>query len=150
MGIKMSPADMRIGIVVSRFNEEITEKLKAGAISALEKRGVPSGSIRVLSVPGALEIPVAAQALLETGADGVVVLGAVIRGETTHYDYVCSGVERGCSNLQLQYKKPIGFGVLTTENEHQALERAGGSYGNKGFEAAEVTVEMVQLLKQIY
>jgi 6,7-dimethyl-8-ribityllumazine synthase len=91
----------------------------------------------------------AVQALLRNGCHGVVALGAVIRGETSHYDYVCAGVERGCSHLQLKYKKPVGFGVLTTENEEQALDRAGGAMGNKGAEAAEVVLEMIDLFNLI-
>ncbi len=91
----------------------------------------------------------ACQALLDQGCDGVVALGAIIRGETSHYDYVCSSVERGVSALILEYKKPIGFGVLTTENEEQAMARAGGEHGNKGAEAAEVVLEMIGLMKDL-
>lgn len=100
-------------------------------------------------VPGAFEIPLAAQALLEAGCEAVVALGAVIRGETSHYDYVCAAVERGCSEVQLKTGKPVAFGVLTTDNDEQALDRAGGKHGNKGAEAAEVAVEMARLLKKI-
>jgi 6,7-dimethyl-8-ribityllumazine synthase len=105
--------------------------------------------VLAVRVPGAVEIPLAAQALLDIGCDGVVTLGAVIRGETSHYDYVCNSVERGVSELMLKYKKPIGFGVLTTENDEQAEARAGGKHGNKGAEAAEVVVEMIGLLKEL-
>ena len=114
-------------MVTSRFNSEITEKLESGAF----------------------EIPLATQALLDLGCDGVVALGCVIRGETSHYDYVCNSVERGVTELMLQYKKPIGFGVLTTENDEQAEARAGGKHGNKGAEAAEVVMEMIGLLKNL-
>ncbi len=89
------------------------------------------------------------QALFEAGCDGVVALGAVIRGETSHYDYVCNAVERGCTELALKYQRPVGFGVLTTENDDQAMDRAGGRHGNKGAEAAEVTVEMCTLLRKV-
>lgn len=137
----------RVGIVTSRFNSEITEKLEEGAISILES--VDGLEIFALRVPGAVEIPLACQALFEQGCEGVVALGAVIRGETSHYDVVCNSVERGVTALMLQYKKPIGFGVLTTENEEQALERVGGKHGHKGSEAAQVMLEMMGLLEQV-
>lgn len=137
---------LRIGVVTARFNSEVTEKLEIGAIDYLEDLGAEVYAVRV---PGAVEIPLAAKALLDLGLDGVVALGAVIRGETTHYDYVCSSVERGCSQLALEYKKPVGFGVLTTENEEQAMDRAGGKHGNKGQEAAQVVVEMIGLLQEL-
>ncbi|MFP5518458.1 MAG: 6,7-dimethyl-8-ribityllumazine synthase [Bdellovibrionia bacterium] len=136
---------MRIGVVTSRWNAEVTEKLEEGALNYLEE--LTGIEIIAVKVPGAVEIPIACQSLLENGCEGVVALGCVIRGDTTHYDYVCQSVERGVSQLMLQYKKPIGFGVLTTENDEQALDRAGGKHGNKGFEAAQVTVEMIGLLK---
>ncbi len=145
--VKAGQKALRIAVVTSRFNEDITSKLEDGAFDYLEEVGAQILSIRV---PGAIEIPLAIQALLETKKiDGVVALGAVIRGETTHYDYVCQSVERGCSELMLRYKKPIGFGVLTTENDEQALARAGGKHGNKGYESAQVVVEMIGLLKEI-
>lgn len=138
---------LKIGVVTSRFNEEITQKLEDGALSFLENIDVEIYNVKV---PGAVEIPLAAQALLEyKKVDGVVVLGAVIRGETTHYEEVCRSVERNCSRLMLDYKKPIGFGVLTTENEEQALDRVGGAHGHKGYEAAQVVVEMIGLLQEI-
>ena len=144
---KKSQKVLRIAVVTSRFNEEITAKLEDGAFDYLEEVGAQILSIRV---PGAIEIPLAIQALLDTKKiDGVVALGAVIRGETTHYDYVCQSVERGCSELMLRYKKPIGFGVLTTENDEQALARAGGKHGNKGYDSAQVVVEMIGLLQEI-
>jgi 6,7-dimethyl-8-ribityllumazine synthase len=139
-------------VVTSRFNSEITEKLEQGALDFLESlqtQGAYQMDVLAIRVPGAVEIPLAAQALLDLGCDGVVTLGAVIRGETSHYDYVCNSVERGVSELMLKYKKPIGFGVLTTENDEQAEARAGGKHGNKGAEAAEVVVEMIGLLKEL-
>jgi 6,7-dimethyl-8-ribityllumazine synthase len=147
---KQKVTKIKIGVVTSRFNSEITEKLEQGAFDYLESL-TPQYIIDVMAVrvPGAVEIPLAAQALLDAGCDGVVTLGAVIRGETSHYDYVCNSVERGVSELMLKYKKPIGFGVLTTENDEQAEARAGGKHGNKGYEAAEVVVEMIGLLKEI-
>lgn len=145
--LKKNQKLLRIAVVTSRFNEDITSKLEDGAFDMLEEIGAEILSVRV---PGAVEIPLAAQALFETKKiDGIVAIGAVIRGETSHYDYVCQSVERGCSELMLRYKKPIGFGVLTTENEEQALARAGGAHGNKGYEAAQVVVEMIGLLQEI-
>ena len=136
-------------MVTSRFNSEITEKLESGALNYLESLELSDLEVMALRVPGAVEIPLATQALLDLGCDGVVALGCVIRGETSHYDYVCNSVERGVTELMLQYKKPIGFGVLTTENDEQAEARAGGKHGNKGAEAAEVVMEMIGLLKNL-
>lgn len=138
---------LRIGVVTSRFNHEITDKLEEGALNYLEEINAEILSVRV---PGAVEIALATQALFEhKKVDGVVVLGAVIRGETTHYEEVCRSVERNCSRLMLDYKKPVGFGVLTTENEEQAFARVGGQHGHKGAEAAQVVVEMIGLLNEI-
>ncbi len=143
----MKKKKIKIGIVTSRFNIEITEKLEEGALAYLDEIDADIYAVRV---PGAVEIPLAAQALFEhRKVDGVVVLGAVIRGETTHYEEVCRSVERNCSRLMLDYKKPVGFGVLTTENEEQAYERVGGKHGHKGAEAAQVVVEMIGLLSEI-
>lgn len=138
---------MKIGIVTARWNEKITYVLENGALNELKEMGCRD--VKAVRVPGAYEVPLATKALLDAGFDGVVAIACVIRGETTHYDYVCNAVERGCSELALEYGKPVGFGVLTTENEEQALDRAGGKHGNKGAEAAQVTVEMVQLLREI-
>lgn len=137
---------IKVGVVTARFNSEITSKLEEGALAVLEDAGVHIESVKV---PGAVEIPITCQALFKRGCDGVVALGAVIRGETSHYDYVCQSVERGVTELMLQTGKPIGFGVLTTENEEQALDRVGGRHGHKGAEAAEVTLEMIGLLKDL-
>lgn len=138
---------IKVGVVTARFNSEITSKLEEGAISYLEScEGV---EIFAALVPGAVEIPLACQAFLEAGCDGVVALGVVIRGDTSHYDYVCNSVTDGVTRLMLDYKKPIGFGVLTTENEEQALARAGGDHGNKGEEAAQVVMEMIGLTQEI-
>ena len=136
----------RIGVVTARFNSEITEMLEDGAIQTLEAAGVEILSVKV---PGAVEIPLACQALIQSGCDGVVALGAVIRGDTSHYDYVCNSVERGITHLMLQTQKPIGFGILTTENEEQAYDRVGGNHGHKGAEAAQVVLEMVGLMNEL-
>jgi len=140
---------MKIGIVTAKFNSLVTEKLEAGALRALEESGLSSQQVKVVRVPGAVEIPLAVKALFEVGYDGVVALGAVIRGETSHYDYVCNAVERGCSQMMLDFGRPVGFGVLTTENEEQALDRAGGKHGNKGHEAAQVVLEMIKTIENI-
>lgn len=136
---------MKVGVVTARFNAEITDKLEDGALDLLEEVGV---EIYAVKVPGAIEIPLAVKMLLDHGCEGVVALGAVIRGDTSHYDVVCNSVERGITQLMLEYKKPIGFGVITTENEEQAFARAGGEHGNKGTEAAQVTLEMMGLLAE--
>lgn len=137
-----------IAIVTSLFNEEITLKLEKGAIDCLESRGM--SPYAVVHVPGAVEIPIAIKNLLmKAECDAVIALGLVIRGDTNHYDYVCNSVERGCSQLQLEYNKPIAFGVLTTENMGQAEDRTGGAKGHKGYEAAEVAISMLQVLESI-
>jgi 6,7-dimethyl-8-ribityllumazine synthase len=136
-----------IGVVTARFNSEITYKLEEGALKTLKELGCEK--IKAVRVPGAFEVPLAAKALLDAGCHGVVALGAVIRGETSHYDYVCNAVERGCTELALKTGKPIGFGILTTENDEQAEERVGGKHGHKGVEAAQVTVEMIRLTQMI-
>jgi 6,7-dimethyl-8-ribityllumazine synthase len=139
---------LKIGVVTSRFNSEVTIKLEVGALDYLSK---VDEDIEVLSirVPGAVEIPLACQALMDKGCAGVVALGAVIRGDTSHYDVVCNSVERGLTALMLERKTPIGFGILTTENEEQAFARAGGAHGNKGAESAEVVLEMIGLLADL-
>jgi 6,7-dimethyl-8-ribityllumazine synthase len=142
-------AHWKIGVVVARFNAEITERLERGAIDQLGQLGCAAQQIRLTRVPGAVEIPLAAKWLLADGCDAVLALGAVIRGETAHFDYVCASVERGCSSLQLEWGRPVAFGVLTTEDENQALARAGGKDGNKGAEAAAVAIEMLNLKDQI-
>lgn len=133
----------KVAVVVSRFNEEITDKLQEGAIDYLEEcEGV---QIELIRIPGAVEIPLTCQWVLNRGFDGVVALGAVIRGETSHYDYVCNSVTDGITQLMLKTNKPIAFGVLTTENEKQALDRVGGKHGHKGRDAAQTVMEMIGL-----
>jgi 6,7-dimethyl-8-ribityllumazine synthase len=142
-------AKWKVGVVTSRFNEEVTEKLEAGCLKKLADLGFKSNQIMALQVPGAYELPLAAKWLLEKKCDGVVALGAVIRGETTHYDYVCSAAERGLTTLQLETGKPVVFGVLTTENEEQAFNRVGGLHGHKGEDAASVLSEMLNLKQKL-
>ena len=138
---------MKIGVVTSRFNEDVTSLLEDGTIKYLQEC---DAEIFAVKVPGAIEIPLAVQALFDyQKVDGVVTLGAVIRGETTHYEEVCRSVERNCSRLMLDYKKPVGFGVLTVENEEQAFDRVGGAHGHKGVDAAQAVIEMIGLLNTI-
>lgn len=138
----------KIALVTSRFNSEITERLEAGAYERLIELGVNPEQIACVRVPGAVEIPFAVGRALTSEFDAAIALGAVIRGETSHYDYVCNAVERGCNQLMLEMKKPVVFGVLTTENEQQAEARIGGEHGHKGREAAEVALEMLNLADQ--
>lgn len=139
-----------IAIVVSRFNTEVTSKLLEGALARLEEKGFSSDQVTVAWVPGAIEIPIAAQRFAQKGTYGAIIaLGAVIRGETTHYDYVCSQVSEGCALVMMQNDVPVVFGVLTTENEDQAMDRVGGRHGHKGKDAVDSAVEMVALLKDI-
>lgn len=143
-------AGRRVGIVCARFNEEITARLLSGAQRALVEAGVAGADVVIVHVPGAIEIPLAAAALLDASkVDAVVALGAVIRGDTTHYDSVCRMVEQGVLHVMLTAKRPIAFGVLTCENEQQAFERSGADAGNKGAQAALVALEMAGLLGEI-
>lgn len=142
-------ARWKIGIVTARFNTEITEKLESGAFERLLELGLTESQIIRVRVPGAVEIPLAALTLIERECDAVIALGAVIQGDTKHFDYVCNSVERGCGQVSLQTKKPVIFGVLTTDNEKQAEERVGGSHGHKGRDAADCAVEMINLLEMM-
>jgi 6,7-dimethyl-8-ribityllumazine synthase len=136
--------ELRIGVVTARFNSIVTERLQHGAVELLNRRGVTE--VLVHHVPGSFELPLAAQWLLaDRKLDGVVCLGAVIKGSTQHFDYVCSTTSSGLMNLQLTTGKPVGFGVLTCETLEQAFDRAGGKLGNKGAETAETVLEMVLL-----
>ncbi|MBV9613346.1 MAG: 6,7-dimethyl-8-ribityllumazine synthase [Acidobacteriaceae bacterium] len=139
---------LRIGIVTSRFNEFITEQLVKGALEVLAKRGCHDENIRVVNVPGAWELPIAAKAL-SAGCDAIVALGAVIRGDTPHFEYVAGGAADGLQRVSLETGVPIAFGVLTTDDMQQAMDRAGGKSGNKGAEAAEAAIEMANLLKHL-
>ena len=137
---------MKIGIVVSRFNEFITSRLLSGAVDALSRHDVADDCIDVAWVPGAFEIPLIASKMAKSGKyDAVICLGAVIRGNTSHYDYVCNEV--GIAQVSMQSGIPVMFGVVTTENIEQAIERAGTKAGNKGYDAAMGAIEMVNLLR---
>lgn len=147
---KKSDIQFKIALVVSRFNEEITSKLLQGALARLKERGFKDSDITVAHVPGAVEIPIVAQRLAQTGEfEAVVALGAVIRGETTHYDYVCDQVSAGCQQVALHNDTPVIFGVLTTENDAQAEARVGGAHGHKGADAIDAAVETVAVLREI-
>lgn len=142
--------DLRIGIVVARFNEFITSGLLEGARDGLLRHNVREENICVAWVPGAFEIPLAASEMVRSGRyDAVICLGAVIRGATSHYDYVCSEVSKGIAALSLESGIPVLFGVLTTENIEQAIERAGTKAGNKGFDCALNAIEMANLIREI-
>ncbi len=137
---------LKYGIVVGRFNEFITSKLLSGALDAFKRHGVKDDEISVAWVPGVFEIPLIAQKMAESGKyDAVVTLGTVIRGSTTHYDYVCNEVSKGVAAINLKTGVPTIFGVLTTENIEQAVERAGTKAGNKGWDAAVSAIEMANL-----
>ena len=142
--------DASFGIVVSRFNRFITERLLDGALDALRRHGADMDRVTVAWCPGSVEIPLVAKKLAETSAyDAVICLGAVIRGETTHYDLVCSSVTSGVSEASMGTGIPVIFGVLTTDTVDQALERAGTKSGNKGADAAVAAIEMVNLLREL-
>lgn len=140
--------EIRIGIVAARFNEFIVSRLLGGALDGLKRHDVPEDCIDVAWVPGAFEIPIIASKMAASGKyDAVICLGAVIRGATSHYDYVCSEVSKGIAAVSLQSGIPVMFGVLTTDNLEQAIERAGSKAGNKGYECAVGAIEMVNLIR---
>ena len=141
---------LKFGIIASRFNEFITNKLLEGAIDALKRHGVADADISVAWVPGAFEIPMVAKKMAASGKfDAVICVGAVIRGSTPHFDYIASEVSKGVAQVGMKTGVPAIFGVITTENIEQAIERAGTKAGNKGFEAAESAIEMANLLKSM-
>ena len=143
-------ADGRYAIVVGRFNQFVVDSLVEGAVDALVRHGVDEDNITVIRVPGAYEIPLAAQAVAEKGdVDAIIALGAVIRGSTPHFDYVAGESASGLNKVQMDTGVPCAFGVLTVDTIEQAIERAGTKAGNKGAEAALVAIEMVSVLRQI-
>lgn len=147
---KISAEGYRFGLVVSRFNDFISSKLVEGAVDALKRHGAAEEQLLLVKVPGAFEIPLAAKKLAESGkVDAVIALGAVIRGSTPHFDYVAGEVSKGIAVVALETKVPVIFGVLTTDNLEQAIERAGTKSGNKGWDAALAAMEMVNLFKQL-
>lgn len=147
---KLVAENTRIGIVVARFNEFITSKLLGGAVDTLKRHGVSENMIDTAWVPGAFEIPLVAKKMADSGKyDAVICLGAIIRGSTSHYDLVCNETAKGISQVSLNSSIPVMFGVITTENIEQAIERAGSKAGNKGSECAEGAIEMINLIREI-
>jgi len=147
---KVNVKAVRLAIVWSRFNPEISKALVKGALQGLAANGIAQKSVDVIEVPGAFELPLASLRLAQTKKyGGIICLGAVIRGETSHYDYVCLGVTEGILQAQLQTGIPMAFGVLTTDTINQALARAGSGSDNKGYEAAQVVLEMISILREI-
>ena len=147
---KLDAHGMKFGIIVSRFNNSVTERLLEGSIEALKSHGGEEKNIDVVRVPGSFEIPLFAHKMAASGKyDALVCLGAVIRGDTPHFEYIASEVARGIGRAMLEYHIPIAFGVLTTNNLEQALERAGTKMENKGFEAALTAIEMASLNRKI-
>lgn len=139
---------IRVGIAVSRFNSFICDRLVEGAVDALVRHGASAEDIELLKVPGAFELPLATRKMVESGRyDAVICLGAVIRGATPHFDYVSAEVSKGIASVSIDSGVPVAFGVLTTDNIEQAIERAGTKSGNKGAEAAVTAIEMVNLFK---
>ncbi len=147
---KLSAKDYKFAIVVSRFNDFICQKLVEGALDCLNRHHADENNITIVKVPGAFEIPVVTDKLAESKKyDAIICLGAVIRGNTPHFEYVASEVSKGIAQTSLKYKIPVAFGVLTTENIEQSIERAGTKSGNKGWDAALSAIEMADLMKQL-
>jgi 6,7-dimethyl-8-ribityllumazine synthase len=147
---KLDATGMRFGLIVSQFNNLITERLQAGAIDALCRHGVREEDIDVIQVPGAFDIPLFAKKMAASGRyHALVCLGAVIKGETPHFDYISAAMTQGIKEVMLAHGLPVTFGVLTTESVEQALDRAGAKAGNKGFDAALSAIEMVNALKEL-
>ena len=144
----LDASGLKVGLLVSRFNSFISDRLLEGATDALVRHGAKEENLTIARVPGAFELPVAAKKMVDTGKfDAVICLGAVIRGATPHFDYVSAEVSKGIASVSLDSGVPVAFGVLTTDNIEQAVERAGTKSGNKGFEAAVSAIEMVNLFK---
>ncbi|APF23938.1 6,7-dimethyl-8-ribityllumazine synthase [Clostridium butyricum] len=144
---KLVAEGLKFGIIVGRFNEFIGGKLLDGALDGLKRHGVKEEDIDIAWVPGAFEIPLIAKKMAKNDKyDGIICLGAVIKGSTSHYDYVCSEVSKGIASVSLECEKPVMFGVLTTNNIEQAIERAGTKAGNKGYECAVSAIEMANLM----
>ena len=147
---KLVSEDIKVGIVAARFNEFITSKLLGGAVDGLKRHDVKEEDIEVAWVPGAFEIPLIASKMAKSGKyDAVICVGAVIRGSTSHYDYVCAETSKGIAQVGMNTGVPTIFGILTTDNIEQAIERAGTKAGNKGYDAACTAIEMVNLLKEM-
>lgn len=149
-GKVVAKENLKVGIVASRFNSFIVSKLLDGAVDGLVRHGVEESNITAVWVPGAFEIPVIAKKMAESDKyDAVIAVGAVIRGSTSHYDYVCAEVSKGIAQASMATGKPVMFGVITTENIEQAIERAGSKAGNKGYDCALAAIEMINAMEQI-
>lgn len=147
---QLNAQGLRIAIVAARFNDFIVDRLLAGAIDYLQRHGLESGNIQCVRVPGAFELPIVCQKLAQSGKyDGIVALGAVIRGATPHFDYVCAEAVKGIAQTMLRANMPIGFGLLTCDTIEQAIERAGSKAGNKGCAAAAAMLETIRVMEQI-
>lgn len=147
---KLDASGLKVGLAISRFNSFISERLLEGSIDALLRHGADEKNLDVVRVPGAFELPLATKKMVESGKyDAVICLGAVIRGATPHFDYVSAEVTKGIASVSLDAGVPVAFGVLTTDNIEQAVERAGSKSGNKGFEAAVTVIEMVNLFRSM-
>jgi len=147
---RLNASGRRFAVVAARFNSRLVDLLRGGAVGCLQRHGAEPGDIEVVEVPGAFEIPIALDALAQSGHyDALVALAVVIRGETPHFDYVCNECSKGVSSVMQNHGVPVGFGVLTTDTSAQAEERCGGKVGNKGWEAALAAIEMADLLTQI-
>jgi 6,7-dimethyl-8-ribityllumazine synthase len=147
---QLTAKDKAFGLIVSRFNDFITERLLGGALDALKRNGADDDNITIVKVPGAFEIPLIAQKMASSKKyDAIIAIGAVIRGSTSHYDYVCAEVSKGVASVSLNSGVPVLFGVLTTDTIEQAIERAGSKAGNKGFEAAMAAIEMVDIMDRV-
>ncbi|MFO7740155.1 MAG: 6,7-dimethyl-8-ribityllumazine synthase [Desulfatiglandaceae bacterium] len=147
---RLSAAGFRFGIIVARFNDFISSRLVDGAMDALLRHGAAEENVSVIKVPGAFEIPLVAKKMAMSGqCDAIICLGAVIRGATPHFDYVAAEVSKGVASVGLEIGVPVIFGVITTDNLEQAIERAGSKSGNKGYEGAVAAIEMVNLFKEL-
>ncbi len=147
---KLNSSGLRIGIVVSRFNSSVTEQLLQGAIDILRRTGAAESDIEVVRVPGSFEIPLAAKSLAEKGScQAIVCLGAIIKGQTDHYSFLASGVTNSLNAISVEYRVPIGYGIITADTVEQALDRAGLKHGNKGVDAALSAIEMANVLKEL-
>lgn len=147
---QLNAQGLRIAIVATRFNDFIVDRLVGGAVDYLERHGLPADNITLVRIPGAFELPLVCKKLAASkNYDGIVALGAVIRGATPHFDYVCAEASKGIAHVTLEYDLPVGFGLLTCDSIEQAIERAGSKGGNKGVEAAAAMLETIRVLEQL-
>ena len=143
----LSARGLKISVLCSRFNEAVCEQLLSGTLATLTSLGADADKVKVLRVPGAFELPLAMRLAIKEGADAVIALGTVVKGETPHFDFVCSAVAQALNNLSVKHRVALGFGLVTTLTQEQALQRAGGAHGNRGSDAAAAAVEMALVLR---